>query len=153
MAVNFEYGRRNGWLSCGLTVDNASVLHSVNGWHDGLGELIRAACSMFARANEATAYFQEEPGEFRWRINRLTVNRIRVRVIEFDDWASIEPDKAGKLLFEASCGIFSFAAAIYDGSGKWLTELQNEGRNREAESLHEKRVQLGAILRRLNYSS
>src|ERR1700733_10800059 len=98
MGIIFHYGPHDDWLRCGLTVNSTSVLHTVNGWHCGLRELILAACEMFGRACEATAFFQEEPGEFRWRISRIEVNRIRVRVIEFDDWATGRPDEAGKLL-------------------------------------------------------
>jgi hypothetical protein len=123
MSVTFRYGRRKGWLRCELTVNGASVVHSVNGTHDGLAELLIVASRMFERTHEATACFQEEPGEFRWHVSRLEVNRLRIRIFEFDDWGTGRPDGDGKLLFDAPCGVMSFGRAIYDGCGEWLAEL------------------------------
>ena len=116
MAATFFYGRHQGWLHCGLTVRDASVLHSVAGWHDGLAELIRAVIALFGRSTEGTAAFQEEPGEFRWRITRLTSNRVRVRVVQFNDWAQDWPDTKGKLLFDQPCGLMALATAIFAGT-------------------------------------
>lgn len=130
MSIKFRYGMRDGWLECGLTVNDASVVHSVAGWHDGLAELLVAASGMLGRMDEATAYFQEEPGEFRWRLSRLNVNRLRIRVIEFESWGIGRPDKDGKCLFDAPCGTMAFAQAIFDGSSEWLAEcdrISNEG--------------------------
>lgn len=152
MAVTFWYGSRDSWLTCGLTVDNASVFHPVNGWHDGLRELIRAAGLMLGRVQEAMACFQEEPGEFRWRVTRMAANRIRVRVIEFDDWGTGRPDKDGKIVFDALCGVMSFAVAIHDGSGEWLAELERTGQIEKADQLREERNRLGGILRRYDYT-
>jgi hypothetical protein len=118
MSISFSYGLREGRLSCELAVDGSSVVHAVAGWHDGLRELVVAACEMLGRAHEATASFQEEPGEFRWRISRLTENRIRVRIIEFGDWATGQPDAAGKLLFDRPCGAVAFARAVFEGSSE-----------------------------------
>jgi hypothetical protein len=153
MGVNFHYGLHEGWARCGLTVDSISVFHSVNGWHDGLREIVLAACEMFGRANEATAYFQEEPGEFRWRISRLTVNRIRVRVIEFDDWGTGRPDEVGKLLFDKPCGVMAFATAVYNGSGEWLAELERSDPARIKTGFPRAEYErLGDILQRHDYS-
>ena len=152
MSVAFHYGLQDGWLKCGLTVNGISVHHSVAGWHDGLCELIRAACAMFGRFEQATAYFQEEPGEFRWCITRLASNRVRVRVIEFDDWGTGQPDEAGKQLFDQPCGVVSLAKAIYDGSGHWLEELDHAGRAEKASTLREQLKGLADILSRYDYS-
>jgi hypothetical protein len=152
MSVAFHYGLHDGWLECALSVNGVSVHHSVAGWHDGLRELIHAACSMFGRFEQATAYFQEEPGEFRWRITRLASNRVRVRVIEFDDWGTGLPDEAGKQLFDQPCGVMTFAKAIYDGSDQRVDELTTAGLAEKAEALREQRKDLADILSRYDNS-
>ena len=152
MGVTFYCGLHDGWLECGLTVNGVSVRHSVAGWYDGLRELIAAACEIVGRLDEATAFFQEEPGEFRWRITRLAANRVRVRVIEFDDWGAGRPDEAGKLLFDQPCGVLSLATAIYAGSGEWLTEVERADWVEMANCLREQRKELADILRPYDYS-
>ena len=152
MSVAFHYGLHNGWLECGLTVNEVSVRHSVAGWHDGLCELIHAACTMFGRFEQATAYFQEEPGEFRWRITRLASNRVQIRVIEFDDWCTGQPDEAGKQLFDQPCGVMSLAKAIYYGTGQWLDELEKAGQTVKEGALREQRKRLADILSRFDHS-
>jgi hypothetical protein len=152
MSVSFHCGLREGWLECELMVNGISVRHSVAGWHDGLCELIRAASAMFGRSEQATAYFQEEPGEFRWRITRMASNRVRVRVIEFDDWGTGQPDEAGKLLFDQPCGVMSLAKAIYDGSGQRLCELEQAGQAEKAGALRAQRDGLGEILSQYDFS-
>lgn len=152
MSVVFHYGLHDGCLECGLTVNGVSVRHSVAGWHDGLCELIHAACAMFGRFDQATAYFQEEPGEFRWRITRLASNRVQVRVIEFDNWDTGQPDEAGKQLFNQPCGVMSLARAIYDGSGQWLDELEQAGWAEKADALREQRKGLADILARYDHT-
>jgi hypothetical protein len=122
--VQFRYGLCDGWLSVTLTVGTASVSHSVGGWHDGLGELFVAVRQMFSRSDEAVAHFQEEPGEFRWRISKLAVNRVRIRVFEFDDWGIGSPDETGKLLFDEACGVVALANAMIAGTAQWMEEVE-----------------------------
>lgn len=142
MSVIFHYDVRDGWLHCGVAINDQCVSHSVSGGHegssDGLSELILAICAMFDRCETAVASFEEEPGEFRWRIDRLTSNRIRVRVLEFADYYENKPDEQGKSLFDQPCGLVKFARAVYDGTA---------GSKREV--LREK---LRAILDRFDYS-
>jgi hypothetical protein len=153
MSVGFHYGIRNGWLMCGLTVNDVTVIHPVNGMYDGLKELIVASCEMLGRSQEATACFEEEPGEYRWRITRLNVNRVRVRVIAFDNWGSGLSDEEGKLLFDSPCGLISFAKAVHEGSSEWLAELKRTTRiGNKADDVLVKHERLGNLLRSFDFS-
>lgn len=136
--VVFQHERGGVGAECRLTVDGSSVRHTEYGVHDGLGELIRAACEMLGRADDATARFEEEPGEYRWRLTRMSGNRVRVRVIEFDAWGTGRPDATGRLLFDQPCGAVAFARAIYAGSMERKTTPEYQ--------------RLGSLLRQYDFS-
>jgi hypothetical protein len=135
MSVSFHYGVWNGWQHCRFAIGSVHVAHTVNGWHRGDLELIDAAIAMFGRTMSAVARFQEEPGEFRWQIGRLEVNRIRVRIHEFDDWDVTLPEESGRLIFNATCGVVSFAQAIHDGFKTWLDEARAASTNADNENM------------------
>ena len=67
-------------------------------------------------------------------MDRLEVNRIRVRIYGFDDWDSALPDERGRLLFDTPCGVVSFAQAIHDGFCAWIDEVRIAGKNVNDES-------------------
>jgi hypothetical protein len=138
MGVSFQYGKWNDWLHCRIAIGDVRVAHTVNGCHHGDLELLDAAAAIFGRAKSAQARFEEEPGEFRWKIDRLEVNRIRIRIFGFDDWDSNLPDDSGRLLFDATCGVVSFAQAIHDGFCAWVDEMRIAGREIRVEALQER---------------
>lgn len=154
MKTEFSYRIENEILVCRLTIGEQHVRHTVNGWHDGLGELLDIACQTFGRFDEATAYFQEEPGTFLWRVTRLTSNRVGIRVIEYDYdwWANPCPGDPGNLLFDQPCGVMSFAKAIHSGTMEWLTVLERVGRRDEANELRKSRDRLSGIFGQFNFS-
>jgi len=154
MGANFIYQIENGRLICGLAIGECSVRHTVNGWHDGLQELLEIACRTFGRFEEATAYFQEEPGTFLWRVTRLSSNRIRIRIVEYDYdwWASPRLQDSGKSLFDQPCGVMSFAKALHSGTADWLAVLELVERNEEADQLRKSRDRLSGIFGQFDFS-
>jgi hypothetical protein len=118
MTVKLRYDLMGtGWAECTLEIDGVGVTVTASYLSDALDELCRAVVSVLAGDREATASFDEEPGEYRWRLERVGAERVRVRILEFEELWSQAPDRAGKLVFEAECRLRTLGGAL-------LSELQ-----------------------------
>lgn len=94
---------------------------------DALRSLISAVCRILNGVSEATASFDEEPGEYRWRIFRIDNDMIRLLILEFSDLWSNKPDSEGKPIFDVKCRLRTFAGAVYDGCQRLLAEHGHNG--------------------------
>jgi hypothetical protein len=150
MSIRFQYGQWNGWLHCRLTIGAAHTAHTVDGWHPGDLELVEAAIGMCGRATTAVAHFQEEPGMFRWRIERVAANRLRIRVFTFRDWNPELTDDAGRPMFDELCGAVAFAQAIHFGIQEFLESVEGDAISRDRAELRSRVEVLGKRLERFN---
>jgi hypothetical protein len=72
LSIEFRYHLTGvGWSECTLIVDDAHVTVTASYLSDALRSLISAVCRVLEGIAEATATFDEEPGEFRWRLFRV----------------------------------------------------------------------------------
>jgi hypothetical protein len=128
LSIEFRYHLTGaGWSECTLIVDDAHVTVTASYLSDALRSLISAVCRVLEGTDGATAAFDEEPGEFRWRLFRIDDELVRVMILEFDDLWSDKPDSDGKPIFDVRCRLQTFAGAVYDGCKQLLAEHGHEG--------------------------
>jgi hypothetical protein len=121
----------SGWAECDLTVRDTRLTMTVSYTSDALRDLLDATIEMLRNSESATASFDEEPGEYRWCLERISDNKLNIKIRWFDDVASGKPDCEGKLLFDQSCGKRTFGSAIAAACGKLLSEIGIEDYRRK----------------------
>ena len=128
VSIQFRYQLTGaGWSECTLIVDDVCVTVTASYLSDALRSLVSAICRMLDGNREATACFDEEPGEFRWRFFRIGDDMVRILILEFDDLWSHKPDSDGHPIFDVQCRLRTFAGAVYDGCKRLLAELGADG--------------------------
>lgn len=128
MSVSISYQLTGeGWAECDVVVDDrlASTLIASH-LSDALRDLLGAVVRILEGEAEATASFEDEPGEYRWRLIRLTPDRLQVRILAFPDMRD-DPDDEGKVLVDAVCRLRTFAGSVYSASQRLLEKHGLEG--------------------------
>ena len=135
LSVEFRYDLVGvGWSECTLIIDDTHVTVTASYLSDALRDLVAAVSRVTAGLPDATASFDEEPGEYRWRLFRIDDDTIRVLILEFDELWSNKPDSDGKPIFDSRCRLRTFAGAVYDGCRRLLA---NHGHDGYREKWHE----------------
>jgi hypothetical protein len=101
----------SGWACCKIeTVDStASVTASYLG--DALGDFANAVVNLLQGDKSARFSFDEEPGEFRWILERQAES-ISIRILEFKHLWGNEPDEEGTILLNTSVPFIEFLRAV-----------------------------------------
>ena len=99
--------------------------------YDALGNLVLAAIAVLSGFRTCTFGFDEEPGEFRWIVEAIDPNTVRVEVREFEELWGEKPNSDGKLLFEYNCPSLEFAKAIQSTALAVLEEYGVAGYNKQ----------------------
>lgn len=148
MGVSVAYNLTGtGWSECFITIGDQSAHVTASYLDDALGDLLRAVVGLMEGVQEITASFAEEPGEYRWGFQRTRPDKVKVRILMFDELWSNLPDEDGKVIMDAECRLRTFAGAVLSASQRVLEEHGIEGyKNQWVE--HEFPLQLQA---RLNY--
>ena len=68
---------------------------------------------MLAGMHSVTTNFDEEPGEYRWVIERVDGTDISLQVLEFDELWGNKPNAEGKVLLQTTCHPLVFGEAGY----------------------------------------
>ena len=116
-----------GWARCTVAVDGAHAELTASYLSDALDDLCRAVVEVLAGAAESTASFDEEPGEYRWRLSRVGGQRVRVRIVELDEPWGHRPDETGRVVLDADCELRSLAAALVAALEDVLAEHGDAG--------------------------
>jgi hypothetical protein len=112
MTVTLDYELTGqGWARCALRVADSFVEVSASYLSDALGNLCRAVISLLEGEVVVRTSFDEEPGEYRWVMER-TSETVRVRILEFGELWSNLPDESGRAIFDALCPLSEFALAL-----------------------------------------
>lgn len=123
LSIEFRYLLTGaGWSECTLIVNDAHVTVTASYLSDTLRSLISAVCRVLEGISDATAAFDEEPGEYRWRLFRIDDELVRILILEFVDLWSGKADADGKPIFDVQCRLRTFAGAVYDGCKRLLAE-------------------------------
>jgi hypothetical protein len=125
--VEFTYRLTGaGWSEARLTIGAASTPLSASYLDDALGDLIAAAALLPGAESTIRVSWAEEPGEFRWVLDRSGVD-LSVRVLWFDSLWGPDTDEKGKVLLNAACSLKAFQRAIAAGARAVLDEWGEEG--------------------------
>ncbi|MDQ0319027.1 hypothetical protein QO002_001165 [Pararhizobium capsulatum DSM 1112] len=120
--INFQLRANTiGWASCDVAIAFSSVTITASYLGDALKELVDAACLVMSGETQLEAHFWEEPGEYRWVIDKVGES-IRIRIIEFDELWSDKPIEAGKVLVDEMCEIVAFGAAVLEAADRVMDE-------------------------------
>ncbi len=123
MSVEVSYKLTgSGWAQCVLTVDEQTITTTASYLSHALESLLQAIVDIVMGNTEATASFDEEPGEYRWLFKRHNEQQVTVKILWFNELWNHEPDEKGELLFEATCRLRTLAGAILSASQQVLKE-------------------------------
>jgi hypothetical protein len=128
MTISIEYkltGR--GWAKCIINIDDRQACLTAAYLSDALANLLYAMIDMVKGSDRSTATFAEEPGEYRWCFQRVSQDRICVRILWFEETFSKRPDEEGKLILEAECRLRTFAGAVLSASQQVLSKYGLDG--------------------------
>ena len=128
MTVRLRYDLTGvGWAECAVEIDGARAVVTASYLSDALDALGAATAAVLQGEPEATAAFDEEPGEYRWRLARVGADRLRVRILEFDELWGGRPDAEGRPLLDAECRLRTFAGAVVAELQRLLAEHGEAG--------------------------
>ena len=132
MVISVEYnliGR--GWSECIIETEHQQARLTASYLSDALADLLDAVTVVVRGADEATASFTEEPGEYRWCFRRVSPDRLCVRILWLAEMWSDRPDEEGKVVLKAECRLRTFAGvsslSIATSSGNsWARRVSRE---------------------------
>jgi len=120
VTVEFDYELvGTGWSRARFAVGERWVELSASYLDDALGDLLAATRAIAAGGASARASWAEEPGEYRWLLDR-DGDELRVRILEYRELWSGRTDEEGEVLLDATCELRAFVAAIAAGARKVL---------------------------------
>jgi hypothetical protein len=79
---------------------------------DALESLCAAVLAIANGKEKEYARFDEEPGEYRWLLERHDADNVRIRILQFEDVWSDLPDEAGEVIFDTVCTITELVQAL-----------------------------------------
>ena len=128
MSVSVTYNLMGaGWSECIVDIDGHQAHISASYLSDAFGELLRAVANLLQGAGEDTVSFDEEPGEYRWRLVRVGSELVRVQIFSFKSLWGNEPDEAGEPVLDVVCPLASFAEAVATAAQRVLDEHGMDG--------------------------
>jgi hypothetical protein len=127
--VTFTYRLTGtGWADADIRIGDALAHASASYLGDALGELLDAVVAVVEGEVAARASWEEEPGEYRWALDRDDAD-VRVRVLDFRESRGIveSPDEDGDVLLDQRCDLNDFATAVAGAARSVLDEYGAEG--------------------------
>ena len=98
-----------GWAEALLETNENAVTVSASYLSDALGDLARGALAVLRGSGEVRFSFDEEPGEFRWILKKITSDTYTLSILQFDELWGNEPDERGAVVLEHSFSRVGFA--------------------------------------------
>lgn len=125
--VHFVYRLTGtGWSKATMTIGGASTPLSASYLDDALGDLVAAAVLLPSAESTIRVSWAEEPGEYRWLLDRAG-EHLAVKVLWFNELWGSDPDEKGKVLLDATCSLIAFQRAIASGARAVLDEWGEAG--------------------------
>jgi hypothetical protein len=114
MAISVQYNLTGaGWSECIVEIGDQQAHLIASYLSDALADLLDAVTDLVRGADEVTASFTEEPGEYRWRFRRVPQDRLCVRILWFDRNWSARPDEEGEVILEAEADFGRLQERLY----------------------------------------
>ena len=120
----------------------ATISHSTVLSRDAIGELGEAVINVLRGVEKATCAWAEEPGEYRWVLERHG-EEVRITILWFRDSFSRQEDEKGRVEFATISGLRRFALQVKNVVQAELEEVQGEN---YAEYLSSTYTRLDALL-------
>jgi hypothetical protein len=121
MSLSIEYRLlKSGWAECTVRVGSTSQELTASYLSDALGNLILAAAAMLAGMHAVAMSFDEEPGEYRWVIERANGTDVSLQVLEFGELWGNKPNSEGELLIQTTCHPLVFGEAVHKAASAVL---------------------------------
>lgn len=134
--VAFEYDLLHlGWSRASLTIGTATVSLTASYLSDALGDLVAAASVLHRATSTVRVAWAEEPGDFRWVLDRAG-DDLSVQVLGFDETWAGDPDDRGTVLLSARCTVAEFRNAVARGA-RAVLERWGEAGYRQAWHAHD----------------
>ena len=119
LAIDFRLAGAGG-ADCTVKSEAQQTELTASYLSDALGNLLVAAVAVLSGAHAISIGFDEEPGEYRWSLQRVDNESLSVKVLEFQELWGNKPDSQGSLLFEHLCHPLEFAQAVQAAASKVL---------------------------------
>ena len=116
MTVRLRIEIEAGWADFRLVVDGREATVTASYLSDGIGDLAASVASVLGGAPDSEATFAEEPGEYRWALERVGPDRLRVRISATRSLAA-EPARGDVVILDGDCRLRTFA-------GQFASELE-----------------------------
>lgn len=101
-----------GWSETTIE-DGGCVIKVGASYHsDALGDLVRGAILVQRGSPEVRFGFAEEPGEYRWILEKKDAESYSLRILEFTKLWGNEPDEIGSVVFEHIVPRVAYAKAV-----------------------------------------
>jgi hypothetical protein len=120
IAIHYNLVGR-GWAECLIEINGQSVHLHASYLSDALADLLEAVTLVVRGVEGSTASFADEPGEYRWRFQRISPDRLQVSIIWFTGLWKHRPDAEGKVILKAECRLRTFAGAVLSASQQVLS--------------------------------
>jgi hypothetical protein len=121
MAISIEYNLTGrGWAECLVEIDGQRATLTASYLSDAWADLLDAVTAMVRGHDQTVTSFTEEPGEYRWYFQRVTAEKLSIRILWFDETFGRRIDPPGKTILEAECRLRTFAGAILSASQRVL---------------------------------
>jgi hypothetical protein len=112
----------SGWADCTFELNGQRAKMTASYLSDALDELCRATLAVLHGESHAEAVFEEEPGEYRWILDRSEGRRLRIRIVN----GVITPDNpADSVIVDGECAGSEFGEILLSELRR-LLELHGE---------------------------
>ena len=101
-----------GWSECIVETPDARAELSASYLSDALGKLVLSALSVASGFHAVEFGFDEEPGEYRWSVESVDNNAVRLRIFEFQELWGNKPTESGRLMLEVAATPLAYAKAV-----------------------------------------
>lgn len=110
-----------GWSACRVSANGQSCDLTASYLSDALGNLVLSALAAYRGFQSLSFGFDEEPGEYRWVLQRLTGSTFSLQILEFPDLWSRAPDAAGVVLLSTEVSTQAYARAVHGAASQVLS--------------------------------
>jgi hypothetical protein len=115
----------HGCLTARIAAEGRALSMMASYLSNAPADLLEGVIALVSGFERATVSWQEEPGEYRWRLTR-SGDRVQVAILWFGRNFSRRLDAAGETLFEAECGLRRLATQVKGPMHRLLNALGPE---------------------------
>jgi hypothetical protein len=114
MTISIDYQLLNhGWAECTVQFGEVSQKITASYLSDALGNLVLSAAAILSGVHSVSNSFDEEPGEYRWVIERAKADDISIQLLAFNELWGNKSNSEGVLLLQTTCHSTLFAGAVH----------------------------------------